>query len=241
MAVGQPVGAVGLREGGGLIAAREHDVTMLDEARSVEGPTIPVIEPDGGLRFNDGACDPAGRFWVGTMAYDLTPRAGCLYRVEPDLSVHTVVRDVTISNGLGWSPDGDRLYYVDSPTGRVDAFDYDLASGSIATRRTVAVVDETDGVPDGLTVDAEGGIWVALWGGGAVRRYTTDGTYDAEVSLPVTNVTSCVFGAPDLSTLYITTARDGLDEEELAAQPLAGSVFRCTPGVRGLLAHRFAG
>ncbi len=143
-----------------------------------DGAVRELAQPEAGrvdVRMNDGACDPQGRFWAGTMAYDEAPGAGVLYRLELDGSCTTVITGLTISNGIGWSPDGTTMYLADSGTGRVDAFDFDGASGDVTGRRTIVAIDEPGVAPDGLTVDEEGAIWVALWGGGAVHRYGPDG------------------------------------------------------------------
>ena len=168
------------------------------------------------------------------MAYDKQPGAGALYRLDPDRSLHVVLENVTVSNGLDWSPDGSRAYYNDTDTGRVDLFDYDPDAG-LSGRRPFA---ETGARPDGLTVDSEGGVWVALSNAGAVRRYTADGMLDDVVELPTTKVTACTFGGPQLDQLFITTSREGLDP---AAEPAAGSLFRAVPGVTGLPVREFAG
>jgi sugar lactone lactonase YvrE len=164
------------------------------------------------------------------MAYDERPGAGALYRLAPDLTVSTVLTGVTISNGLAAAPDGTRMYYVDTATGRVDVFD--LVDGLPANRRPAVAVD---GHPDGLTVDAEGGIWVALWGGSAVHRYTPSGALDTIVRLPVPQVTACTFGGPGLDRLYVTTSAHGCDD------PLSGALFAVDPGVCGLPVTGFAG
>jgi sugar lactone lactonase YvrE len=194
-----------------------------------------------GNRFNDCKCDPAGRLWAGTMSGEHAPGEASLYRLVPGGQIECVITGTTISNGLGWTPAGDRMYFIDSTAQRIDAFDYDAGTGEIAGRRTFARIDPSDGKPDGMTVDSEGGIWVALFAGGAVRRYGQDGALEAHIELPVTNPTSPVFGGPDLRTLYVTSARHELSEEQLAAEPLAGAVFALEPGVTGLPSNRFAG
>ena len=197
-------------------------------------PLVPVEADRPANRTNDGACDPAGRLWVGTMARDeASPTAG-LYRVDLDLSVTRVLDGTTISNGLGWSPDGATFYFIDSPTRRIDAFDYDPASGAIENRRPLAAVEGEGAVPDGMNVDAEGCLWVALHGGWGLRRFSPGGELLAEVRLPVARITSCCFGGPELRDLYVTTRRDGLSDAELAQQPLAGALLRLDPGVAGL-------
>ena len=148
---------------------------------------------------------------------------------------------LTVSNGLGWSPDRRTMYHIDSTTYRIDAFDYDVTSGAVSNRRPHVEIPRSWGLPDGMTVDEEGFLWVAFWGGSAVRRLAPDGRVDATVRFPVTQVTSCAFGGPDLSELFVTTARSGLTDAALSGQPLAGGLFRVRPGVRGLPSHPFAG
>jgi sugar lactone lactonase YvrE len=163
---------------------------------------------------------------------------GSLYRIDADGRTERVVSGLTISNGLDWSPDASLMYLNDTPTSRIDVFDHDPFTGAVTDRRPFARID---GFPDGLTVDAEGGVWVALFGGSQVRRYSPDGSLDAVVPLPVANVTSLTFGGPDYADLFVTTARHDLDAAQLEAQPLAGAVFVLQPGVRGRPAGRFAG
>ena len=206
----------------------------------VSGPPLVPIEADRpGNRTNDGACDPSGRLWAGTMARDeASPTAG-LYRVDLDLSVTRVLDGTTISNGLGWSPDGATFYFIDSPTRRIDAFDCDPASGAIENRRPLAAVEGEGAVPDGMNVDAEGCLWVALHGGWGLNRYSPEGELVAEVRLPIARITSCCFGGPALRDLYVTTRRDGLSAAELTQQPLAGALLRLDPGVAGLPTYAF--
>jgi sugar lactone lactonase YvrE len=224
------------RASGGLVVATETGVLLLDEHDS---PTLLCeILDEPGLRMNDGGCDPQGRFWCGTMAYDVRNGAGSLYRVEPDGRVSKVLTGVTISNGLGWAPDGARAYYVDSAAYGIDTFAFDGARGKLAERRRMVDIHESLGMPDGIAVDAEGGVWVALWDGGAVHRYLLDGTLDAVVALPCGRVTACAFGGDDLGELFITTSRLGVADD---ADPAAGSLFRCVPGVRGQAVLAFSG
>ena len=234
-----PIGVAVPRRSGGFVAALEDGFHAIDPDGRTEH--IAAIDNDAGrLRFNDGACDPAGRFLAGTMAYDFAPDAAALYRLDPDLSVTRLLEDVTISNGLGWSADGGTMYYVDTPTRRIDAFDYDAATGAMSRRRTFAEIDGV-GRPDGLCVDVEGAVWVALWPGWSVRRYLADGTLDAVLPVPAAQVSSCVFGGPQLDRLYITTAWSGLSDDDRRSQPHAGSLFRADVGVPGLPRSDFAG
>ncbi len=234
------VGAAVPRAGGGLVLAvgRELVLREPDGRRRV----VAAVEPDvPGNRFNDCRADPHGRLWAGTMSRTRTPGAAALYVLEPDGRVMLAISGTTISNGLGWSADGTRMYFIDSTTQRVDVLDVDGGSGAISGRRPFAVIDPADGLPDGLAVDAEGGVWVCLFGGAAVRRYDAGGRLDAVVPLPVTNPTCPAFGGDDLRTLYITSARHRLTPEQLAAEPLAGALLALDPGVAGLPVHRFAG
>ena len=231
------VGAVAPREGGGFVAALQDGFWVVGD-----GPPRrinQVAEARPGLRFNDGKCDPAGRFWAGTMAYDQARGAAALYRLDANGQATRVLDGVTISNGLAWSLDGRTMYYIDTPTQRIDAFSFS-ANGEISDRRPVVRIPSDAGAPDGMTIDAEGGLWVALWGGGAVHRYL-DGQLERVIRLPVSQPTSCTFGGDGLDELYVTSAWDGLSPAERRAQPLAGAIFRLRPGVRGTPAAVFAG
>jgi sugar lactone lactonase YvrE len=235
------VTAVAPRTGGGLVMATAGAFLLFDAQGKKPTHVVPVESDRLNNRMNDGKADPAGRFWAGTMAYAATPGQGSLYRLDVDLSVTTMLRDVTISNGLGWSADGRTMYYIDSPTQGVDAFAFDPSTGDIADRRRLIDVPPEIGMPDGLTIDEEGGIWVALWGGSSVHRYLPNGTLDRIVELPCSLVTSCTFGGDSLDELFITTARWGLTSEEARAQPLAGGLFSCRTGVTGQSPTPFAG
>jgi sugar lactone lactonase YvrE len=228
--------ALRARRNGGYVLATE-DRFMLLGPDLTEQSVLPPVFTDPLIRMNDGGCDPQGRFYIGTMAYDETPGAGTLYRLDPDHSVHVVLSGVTISNGLQWNRAGDTVFYSDTPTGRLDAFDFDPATGAFTGRRTFTEIAD-GGLPDGVAIDEEDGLWVALWGGGAVHRYDASGRLDLVVELPVTNVTACTFGGPDLQTLYITTSRQGIADGD---QPDAGAVFRYEAGVRGAVPAAFAG
>jgi sugar lactone lactonase YvrE len=237
----RPVSAVVARRDGGLALAMENGVWVTATDLGAARRLAPIEADDPSTRLNDASCDRRGRLWAGTMARDARPGAGSLYRVDPDGSVARTLTGVTISNGIDWSPDDRSMYYVDSATRRVDVLDYDLATGSATGRRPLIELPEDAGLPDGLTVDAEGCLWVALWDGWAVRRYTPAGVLDRVVGLPVSRPTSCAFGGPDLRELYVTSARSGLSTAEQARQPLAGGLFVVRPGIGGLPATPFAG
>ena len=239
--VGKPVGALAGARDGSLVLAVADGFARLD-FKSGATTMLAAVEADRPQnRMNDGACDPAGRFWAGTMALDESPGQGALYRLDPDLTVHTMVTSVTISNGIDWSLDGRRMYYVDSPTRRIDVFDFDGPAGAITNRRPFAAIPEDAGIPDGLTVDADGFVWLALWGGAALRRYAPDGTLERTVPLPVSHPTSCAFGGAALDELYVTSARRPLSVEERKREPEAGSLLRLRPGVKGRPANLFGG
>jgi sugar lactone lactonase YvrE len=234
---GQPVGCAVPRAGGGLVLAMRDGFALVEPDGDEPRLVAPVELERGDTRMNDGACDARGRLWAGTMCLRGDTRGAGLYRLDPDLSVVRVLPGLSVSNGIGWSPEGDTLYHVDTPRRRVDVYDYDEGAGAIAGRRAVIPIEPELGLPDGLAVDADGGIWVALWGGGAVQRHSPDGELDARGELPVASVTSCCFGDTDLATMYVTTAARGAAREDL----LAGRVFACRPGVRGLAPTPFAG
>ncbi|MFD6322937.1 SMP-30/gluconolactonase/LRE family protein [Streptomyces sp. NPDC058442] len=230
----QHVGAVKPRAGGGLVLNLRDGIGLLDPDDTFRWLRH---EPVPGRRGNDAAVAPDGTLWAGTMRYDEATGGGTLTRVTGDGTAETVLDDVTVSNGTGWSPDGRLMYYIDTPTRRIDVLDVDAASGSVTGRRPLAVVEDGAGFPDGLTVDAEGCVWVALWDGAAVRRYTPSGALDRVVELPVPRVTACAFGGPGLSDLYVTTARVGL----ASPPPLAGSLLVVPDAGRGLAPPAFAG
>jgi sugar lactone lactonase YvrE len=235
------VGAVAPALSGGYVLAAGPGFLFVDDDGSVRELAQPEADRTD-VRMNDGACDAQGRFWAGTMAYDEAPGAGALYRLELDGSCTTVLTGLTIANGIGWSGDGGTMYLNDSGTGCVERFDFDAATGTITNRRTLVRSDQPGVVPDGLTVDEEDGIWVAMWGGGAVNRYGPDGSLLASLELPVERPTSCAFGGPDRATLFVTTAREGLDEGARTRQPDCGRVFAVSDlGVRGLPCQLYRG
>lgn len=218
------VGAAAPTSSGAVVVALADRLALVDLAD--ESVRTLVRLPHGpGLRSNDGACDAAGRFWIGTMALDETPGAGALYRYDGRLQ--RVLDEVTLSNGIGWTRDDTRMYYIDSPVQRVDIFDFALGSGRVEDRRPFVLIDESDGIPDGLTVDDEGGVWVALYGGSCIHRYDESGRLDAVLEVPAENVTSCCFGGDDGRSLFVTTAAPD------------GNVYVTQPGVSGPPAHVF--
>ncbi|MCX4557754.1 SMP-30/gluconolactonase/LRE family protein [Streptomyces phaeochromogenes] len=248
MVTEQHVGAAKPRVGGGLVVNLRDGVGLYGPGGESSGDSGDSGGSSGlgdfrwlhrevvpGRRANDAAVAPDGALWAGTMRYDEAPGGGTLSRVAPDGTVETVLDDVAVSNGTGWSPDGRLMYYIDSPTRRIDVFDFD--GQRVGGRRRLAAIEEGDGFPDGLTVDADGCVWVALWDGGAVRRYTPDGKLDRVVELPVPRPTACAFGGTDLTDLYITTARTGLT----APHPLSGSVLVIPGAGKGLPQPAFAG
>jgi sugar lactone lactonase YvrE len=238
--VGSPVAAVVRpRAGGGFIVATEHGFTLFDAGFRAERELAQVLD-DPAIRLNEGGCDPVGRFFCGAMAYDETPGAASMYRLEPDGTATVAFDGATISNGLQWSLDGTQAFYVDTPTHRVDVFDYSAADGTFDDRRTFADLSAFDGAPDGMTIDAEGGLWVAFWGGGVIRRLEPGtGAVTAEVEIEgATHTSACAFGGESLDTLYITTSRQHLADDD---EPEAGAVFAVQPGVRGVALPAFAG
>ncbi|WP_165988506.1 SMP-30/gluconolactonase/LRE family protein [Streptomyces sp. YIM 98790] len=232
LATGQHVGAAKPRTGGGLVVNLRDGV-----GRYAEDGSFGWLHraPVPGRRGNDAAVAPDGALWAGTMRYDTAPGGGSLSRVSPDGEVRTVLTGVAVSNGIGWSPDGSLMYFIDTPTRRIDVFTF--KDGDATERRPFA---ETGGkgFPDGMTVDAAGCLWVAFWEGGEVRRYTPDGRLDRTVAVPVSRPTACAFGGPRLSDLYITTARVDTDP---AAEPLAGSLLVIPDAGEGLPQPAFAG
>jgi sugar lactone lactonase YvrE len=234
LATEQHVGAAKPRSGGGLVVNLRDGVGLYDAAGAFSWLRH---EPVPGRRGNDAAVAPDGALWAGTMYYDETPGGGSLSRIAPDGSARTVVPDVTVSNGIGWSPDGTRMYYIDTPTRRVDVFTV-TGDGEVTDRRPLVDTADTPGFPDGMTVDADGCLWVAFWEGAAVRRYTPEGKPDRTVAVPAARTTACAFGGPGLTDLYITSAATGTDP---AADPLAGSLFVLPGAGQGLPQPAFAG
>ena len=238
-----PLGAAAPRQGGGYVLATAAGFRLAGpDGNLEEGAVRPVgLSPDS--RFNDGACDQAGRFWAGTVTDDVRPGGGALYRLDPDGTVTTMLDKVTESNGLGWSPDGGTMYFIDSaePEPRIRAFGFDLARGDLGQSRDLVRFPGGGAVPDGLVVDHDGCLWVAMWGGAEVRRYAPDGALLAVLPVPVTQPTCPAFGGAGLDELYLTSAWLGMTASQRAAEPLAGHVLRSRPGVRGDPAFPFGG
>ncbi|MEE3122910.1 MAG: SMP-30/gluconolactonase/LRE family protein [SAR324 cluster bacterium] len=240
--------SMSVREQGGLLIASHHGLNHFNF--NDEG-LVRILEPEKDQpenRCNDGASDRMGRFWFGTMQNNISPEAknlpleknsGSLYRLDPDHSLHKMETDIGVSNTLAWSPDNTIMYFTDTLTGWISAFDYDHSDGTIRNRRNFAQSER--GYPDGSTVDAEGYLWSCRWEGGCVTRFAPDGSIDQVVEVPVQRVTSCTFGGANLDTLYITTARWDMTEKEILDSPTAGCLFAAKPGVKGLSDSRFAG
>jgi sugar lactone lactonase YvrE len=239
-ASGIETGAAVPRADGGFLLAVNHDLVAHEPNGDQRLVASVEIELDH-TRFNDCRCDAVGTLWAGTMSRERLAATAGLYRLAPGDDLRCVIAGTTLSNGIGWSPASDVMYFIDSTTQRIDAFDYDLTSSQLSDRRTFARIDPRDGLPDGLTVDADGRVWVCLFGGGAIRCYGWDGTVEAHIPLPVSCPTCPAFGDDDLGTLYVTSSRHRLTAEQHAAEPLAGALLRCRPGVRGQAGNAFSG
>lgn len=223
----------------GFVIATEHDVVVADDGLTTFEHLATVVH-DPAVRMNDGGCDPLGGFVVGTMSYDEKADRGAVYRVTSDRqATRILLAPVSISNGVQWSADGERVYYIDTPTRRVDVFDFDLETGAWSGRRTHVRIHSSEGFPDGMTIDEEDGLWIALWGTGAVNHYDKDGRCVETITVPgVSQVSSCAFGGEDHSMLYVTTSRKDLP---VGHEPDAGAVFIFQTAVRGASQAEFAG
>lgn len=220
----------------GLVVAERTEVTLGTTVPAVRAGTFAIGEPD--VRFNDAACDGAGRLWIGTMADDARPDAGQLLRLDPDLTWTVVLEDVTISNGIGWSPDHRSMYFIDSATRRIDVLDYDIDTGAAVRRRQLVDTSHHPGMPDGLTVDADGCLWVAFYGGSGIRRFAPDGRLLEEVAAPVPRTTSLCFAGPDLDVLVVTVRGD---DRRADGRPTGAHLYAHTPTTRGLPTTAFGG
>lgn len=238
--VGEMIGCIVPKESGGFIAGVENGIALIDTADNL---VQHIFNPEEGLnnRFNDGKADAAGRFWVGTMSKSEEEGKGNLYMMKTDLSVHKKIEHVTISNGIAWNADNTVMYYINTPTNYVFAFDYNIETGDIDNQRVVVDLTHENGSADGMTIDEEGMLWIAFYGGWRVARYDANtGKLLQQIELPVANVTCCTFGGDDFSDLYITTASKGLSEEDRQKQPDAGKLFvvkNC--GIKGRPAQKF--
>ncbi|MCB0062846.1 MAG: SMP-30/gluconolactonase/LRE family protein, partial [Caldilineaceae bacterium] len=227
--------------GGAMLALRDGFASF----DFTSGAVTMIADPEANLpgnRFNDGKCDPGGRFWAGTMAYENQSTQGSLYRLDTDMSVHKMLGDIAISNGIVWNAARDTMYYIDSLAYTVRAFDYDNNNGAIANERVVVNVDKSMGLPDGMAIDADDMLWVAHFGGSCVRRWNPqNGALLSQIDLPTAQITSCAFGGSNLDILYITSAANGYGAEDFAREPQAGNLFAARPGVQGVISDRFAG
>jgi len=233
--VGQPLGCAAPTKDGNLIVGVKDGIATLDLST---GKLNFIARPEShlpGNRFNDGKCGPDGRFLVGSMDNAEAEATGSLYSLSPNGALLTLQTSVRISNGLAWSPDYKTLYYIDTPTHQVVAYDYDLQNGEIANPRVAVTVPEALGWPDGMTSDLSGNLWVALWGGAALTVWNpANGALVEKIAIPAKNVTSCAFGSLDQNELYVTSARKGLDSATLTAYPATGGLFRIQTNVTGL-------
>jgi sugar lactone lactonase YvrE len=230
--LGWPVGAAMPAAAGGWLLADVRGFTTLSETGHA-APLLELLADADDTRFNDGKCDPRGRAWAGTITSAMSPGSGTLYRLDAGPTATPVLQGLTVSNGLGWSPDARTLWFADSADAAIRGFDYDPDEGRLGIRRAAIELQGTPGKADGLCVDDGGGVWVGIWGGGAVHRYAPDGRLDTIVEVPAAHVTSCAFGGPDGSTLFITTARAGRSAHALAGEPLAGGLFVVESGASG--------
>lgn len=239
--VDAPLGCAAPTRSGNLILGLRNGIATLELASA---KLTYLTHPEAhlpGNRFNDGKCGPDGRFLAGTMDNSEKEASGALYSYAPDGTLKTLIGGVRISNGLAWSPDHKTLYYIDTPTFNVMAYDYDLATGEIANPRVAISVPPALGWPDGMTSDAEGRLWVALWGGAAVTVWHAGtGKLLEKIAIPAKNVTACAFGGENGTELYITSARKGLDPADLAAYPATGGLFRLQTDVTGMPTFVFA-
>lgn len=230
----ESVACLALHENGLLGLGMRQGFAAFSPEGGAWGLVVPVDDGWAGSRLNDGKCDARGRWWAGTMRDPAVAGQGALFRLDGAGTVTRVLDGATITNGLGWNPDCTLMYYIDSALGRVDMFDFDLDSATLRRRRPLVDIPTSVGTPDGLAVDAEGCIWVAIWGSGEVRCFSPDGRHVRSLLLPVTAVSSCAFGGPNLETLFVTSATYHEPESRLAREPHAGALFAADVGVRGL-------
>jgi sugar lactone lactonase YvrE len=247
--VGEQIGAVAPRRSSGLVLAAPQGFAGYEPKDAAHIAIAEVNHDPNTMRLNDGKCDRHGRFWAGSIAHNPisptevvpTPNSGRLYYLDVDQTVHNALEGVTVSNGMAWSSDDRTFYFIDSGTFSVDAFDFNLSTASLTNRRSVVSFLQSEGIPDGMCIDEDDAIWVAVSGRGQIHRYLPERTLDAVIDLPVSRVTSCSFGGTDLSDLYITTHSALMTEADRAAEPCSGGLYRCRPGVRGVATNDYAG
>ena len=238
--VGEQVGAAVLRKQGDFLLALKSGLAFFDDKSETITPIENNFTLGDGTRFNDGKCDPAGRFWVGTLNYDLEKGSGNLFCVNSDLKVEKKLGQLTIPNGLAWHSENDRFFFIDTIAGELYSFQYQKETGDIFDRSVIRDFDEKLGYPDGMTIDTEDKLWIALYGGGKVVRINPEnGQIEFEIRLPVPKPTSCTFGGKDLKTLFITTCREHMDEAEIEKAPLSGSLFSIELPFQGVKTDRF--
>ena len=235
------VGSLAPRRNGGLVVAQRSGIWTLEpNMKRLKKLAVPRREYVHN-RFNDGKCDPRGRFLAGTMDHNEKEASGALYSVSTDGKISRLLKGLRISNGLAWSPDGKTLYFTDTPTREVKAFDYDLRTGEVANPRVIIHFEKTFGWPDGMTSDTDGNLWIAMWGGARISEWKPNGTLLAQFGVPALNVTSCVFGGPAMNELFITTAMFGMDKTEFKKNPQAGGIFHMETNVTGMPTYEFGG
>jgi sugar lactone lactonase YvrE len=229
------------RKDGGLVIAQRFGFWTFDlDSNKLFTLASPKGEPSNN-RFNDGKCDPRGRFVAGTMDHNEQETSGSLYSLSPEGRIKKLLKDVRISNGIAWSPDCKTMYFIDTPTREVKAFEYDIETGQIANPRVLVHFEDTFGWPDGMTTDASGNLWIAMWGGARVTQWNSKGMLLEQFGVPALNVTSCAFGGPGMNELFITTARSGMDTTAMKKYPQAGGVFRMETNVEGMPTFEFGG
>ncbi|QAS52005.1 SMP-30/gluconolactonase/LRE family protein [Halobacillus litoralis] len=238
----QMPGTIAPRESEGVILGLEQGIYFYNW---ISEELDPIVDPEEHMpenRFNDGKCDPAGRFWAGTMELDGKPGEGSLYCLGTDLELMKKIEGVSTSNGLGWSPDLKAMYYIDTPTEQVVRYDFDLDTGEVKNPKPVIHFSDEEGFPDGMTVDEEGMLWIAHWGGGGVSKWNPETGEKLEfISVPAVNVTCCVFGGKDRNELFITTARKDMTEDQLEQYPEAGGLFKVSTKTKGMPSYPFKG
>ena len=234
------VTSIAKRESGGYVVAAGLKLIVLNENLDVTG-TSPLEMPNENVRTNDGNVDINGNYWVGCFANDAKPKQGNLRRISPNLDSKVFLKDITIANGMDWSPDNKICYYIDTPTKKVSRFNFNIETSDFEGELEAIDVSQYSGAPDGMCVDAAGNLWVAFWGGGCVRSFSPTGELLAQVDVAATLVTNCAFGGADLSTLYITCAIPSYEDFVKGEEPLAGSLFKADVGAKGRLQNNFAG